>query len=136
MIARNISLGVAELITGILLLCVTVFVVLIGTKRSEAVTLYFDAPASNQNKNEMSADIPEDTDGEQAASIEDTAVSVEPAKPKMTVTVGGASINNCPKKESGKSSLSDLVAATQSKDPVDIKVEAQSSYDFLRGKKL
>ena len=114
------------MIVGILLFIVVVAVVSVGTKKDEAVVLYYD-----KEKNvEVSGVAPssEDIRIEEPSNVE--AGDMAAPTSRVKITMGGSEIN------SQAETLDSLKEAASSYDPVTVKDEAQSTYSILREGKL
>lgn len=108
------------MVIGGALVFLSVFVILIGTKQSEAHVLYYDAdyaPTTSEEVDDMSGGLEDD----EPAAVED-------ARPSVTVTVGGNAVNQKPADD-----ISTLRNAASKFDPTKT---AQAMFEELKGEKL
>ena len=147
------------MIIGGALVLLSIFVILIGTKQSEASILYYDAdynPVADEDTAEVTdADWESDgmsdgMDGGMSDGLDgDEPAAVEDARPRVTVTVGGNAVNQKPAAAEGTWSRVSIVDGATDKKPADdintlrnaaSKLDpnktAQAMFESLKGEKL
>ena len=122
------------MIMGLVLLVFEALVILAGTRKSEAILLYYDVEHNStgayseeyeQDISEMSA-----VDDESESPVSMPVIPQEqPKASKVTVTVGGAAVNKGTR-SGAVEAFDEIKAATKANDP---NRTAQSSFDDLKG---
>lgn len=124
------------MVIGLILILVAVMVVVVGTKESDAIVLYYDAVDITP---EMVQEVKRQVQEDDSADVEDmpAAVTAEPkasSEAAVRVTMKGTAINSKPRQSPKTESLDEITAAAKAKDPVKVEGRAQNMFEeIMRG---